>query len=31
MEELLQSYAVGELPTTRANPALRVVDAATKR
>ena len=31
MEELLQSYAVGELPSTRANPALRVVDAGTKR
>ncbi len=31
MEELLQSYAVGELPATRPNPALRVVDATAKR
>jgi alanine-synthesizing transaminase len=31
MEELLHSYAMGELPTTRANPALRVVEAAKNR
>ncbi len=31
MEELLHNYAVGDLPVTRANPALRVVDATTKR
>ena len=30
MEELLHNYAVGDLPVTRANPALRVVDAAAK-
>ena len=30
MEELLHNYAVGDMPVTRANPALRVVDAATK-
>jgi alanine-synthesizing transaminase len=31
MEELLGNYAVGEQPASRPNPALRVVDAATKR
>jgi hypothetical protein len=30
MEELLHNYAVGDLPVTRANPALRVVDATAK-
>jgi alanine-synthesizing transaminase len=30
MEELLHNYAVGDLPITRPNPALRVVDAAAK-
>ena len=30
MEELLHNYAVGDLPVTRPNPALRVVDAAAK-
>jgi alanine-synthesizing transaminase len=30
MEELLDNYAVGDLPMTRPNPALRVVDAAAK-
>jgi hypothetical protein len=28
MEELLHNYAVGDLPVTRPNPALRVVEAA---
>jgi alanine-synthesizing transaminase len=31
MEELLHNYAVGDLPVTRPNPALRVVDGAAKR
>ena len=30
MEELLHNYAVGDMPVTRPNPALRVVDAAAK-
>jgi alanine-synthesizing transaminase len=30
MEELLHNYSVGDLPVTRPNPALRVVDAAAK-
>jgi alanine-synthesizing transaminase len=30
MEELLHNYAVGELPVTRPNPALRVVEATAK-
>ena len=30
MEELLHNYAVGDLPITRPNPALRVVEAAAK-
>jgi len=30
MEELLHNYAVGDLPVTRPNPALRVVEAAAK-
>jgi alanine-synthesizing transaminase len=30
MEELLHNYAVGDLPVTRPNPALRVVEAASK-
>jgi alanine-synthesizing transaminase len=30
MEELLHNYAVGDLPVTRPNPALRVVDVAAK-
>ena len=30
MEELLHNYAVGDLPVTRPNPALRVVEASAK-
>jgi alanine-synthesizing transaminase len=30
MEELLHNYAVGDLPVTRPNPALRVVEATAK-
>jgi alanine-synthesizing transaminase len=30
IEELLHNYAVGDMPVTRPNPALRVVDAAAK-
>ena len=31
MEELLANYAQGESPSTRVNPALRIVEPATKR
>jgi len=30
IEELLASYAAGDQPATRANPALRVVDAGVR-